>query len=181
MARITHMPDFSKVLLDKVTKDADDFMSEWLGYAAGLVPLESELGLEHTVEALMTAVRQVGGDEAQAVLAAHGHKASGDPTAQQAVSVTKETTDTSAVISVTIDLPFMAVMDQGGTLRPISPGGLKAGDSEGALYASRTSVGRGMLMWYDPSNPRASLHQEGCMHHQGLTQVYTLLNKLQTN
>lgn len=155
MAKVLHYdkPDFAEM----VAEDAAKLTAEWIGFMAEQMPLESEYGQEHTIEALLAAVRQVGGNEAQEVQSAFQDRASGDNTAAASASVTHSEGSTSVGYDISIDLNFMAVMDQGGTLRPISPGGIKSAgeDTVGVLYASRSGTGIGMLMWYDPSNPRA--------------------------
>ena len=151
MAVLIHADSPAQQFQQKIERDAAQLVVEWTGYMAGRMPHESEFGLEHTIEAFCSVAERVGGNEASQMLGYFGNQRSNDPAAHNAVSLDTVEGDTSYGYSVTINLPFLQKMNEGGTLTPISPRGRKAGgeDTVGVLYAPRTNDGVGMLMWFD--------------------------------
>lgn len=83
--------------------------------------------------------------------AIHDGEASGDPTAKAAGHGSVVESQHATRVAIETDLHFVNVLEFGGTLTPIAPGGRKLHGirGPGPLLSPRARVGTGLLMWTD--------------------------------
>jgi len=156
MAKVVQVSPFGPAVAPKLREDIDELHGDFIHHMVLMMPLESEFGTEHTVEALLTVAEQLAPNSG--VVQQHSNMRSNDISAKQAVT-TSETDGTDFIEhTVEIDLPFMQKLDVGGLIKSIAPGGRKQNgqDDVGVLYSPRTAIGVGFLMWFEPDNPNAS-------------------------
>lgn len=156
MATLVSATPIGTAVKPKLLEDIDELHGDLIHLMVVQMPLESEFGTEHTVEALLTVAEQLAPNSG--VVAQHNNLRSNDATAKAAVVTNTDDGDGYVAHNVEINLPFMQALDEGGLIKPIAPGGEKQNgfDTVGVLYAPRTAVATGFLMWYDPSHPNAT-------------------------
>jgi hypothetical protein len=156
MANLVSVTALNIAVDPKLQEDITDLHGDFISHMVKMMPLESEFGTEHTVEALLTVAEQL--SPTSGVVEYFSNLRSNDPTAKQAVTTKEQSDDGFVAHIVEIALPFMQALDVGGMIRPISPGGEKTTgvNGIGLLYAPRSAIGYGFLMWHDPSNPNAN-------------------------
>lgn len=91
----------------------------------------------------------VGGERVKAIVSRHSGKASGDQNARAEGFGMVDEELHQLTVRIENALPFVSVLEYGGTLEPISPGGTKAGGiaTMGQYLAPRTAGTAGWLMW----------------------------------
>lgn len=141
----TKVPKMRDKAIEYAREDIDRLAAKIADVVLTTIPAENG----HAHEALITAhnvVRMPHDDETYAVLSTHENKASGDARASKAGRGTYRETKYTVRLSIRAGLNFLAVLEDGGTLYPINPGGTKVG-TPGELYGKRSKTGSGWLMW----------------------------------
>lgn len=120
-----------------------------------VTPVESGHAHQSWISAALEAAGGLGanGVAVSRAAAAHDAVASNDPTAKAAGHGSVVETEHSTRVVMETDLHFVSVLEFGGTLSPIAPGGRKLHGirGPGPLLSPRGRRGTGLLMWKDSS------------------------------
>lgn len=157
----------SRFLDDKLKDDLDTLAANTVdkylegiqaeGYKDGLVGSRSKNKANtlyesggHIHDAAISAVENLGGEVPQTSSAARKYSAyrSYDDVSSSRGTALVRRGNTFRSFRLSIRLPFAVKLENGGTVKPIAPGGRKAGTG---LYGKRSNVGIGYLMWADSS------------------------------
>lgn len=143
-------PRITEKLMDAAAKRGGAVTTQFVLTALQNAPVENG----HTHEALLMAVSKAGIEkECPAALGLQtrfGAVRSRDPeAAKRGMGARRHLRN--YIVRLTINLPFAATLNRGGTIRPGDLAGRKgrkiSPDFPGPLYGPRTTEGRGVLMW----------------------------------
>lgn len=157
MSRVTGGEGFlqlaEKLIAEKCAQAAEEAAELALQKVFETTPVEDG----HAHRAWLSGGLEAIGGRARQALAKSGvppHRLSKDMIAVRSGHGRLSKTKLQADVTISNDLDFVEVLEFGGVLRPIEPGGRKLfpvhrPPEVGPLYGPRSSMGRGMLVWTD--------------------------------
>lgn len=145
-----------RVLAQKRARAASELTGAFLDELLETTPVESG----HAHECWIAAAHEVWSDLQEdtgaigRAITRHSGDASGDPEATRRGTGSVRTTKHKTTVRLKARLRFINVLEYGGTLTPIAPGGRKVDRNQrfpGPLLGRRSNKGVGVLMWMDES------------------------------
>ena len=142
-----------QALLRRLITEAQRAAGEVTNEFFRVVDLEAPVEAGHLHETLGTGLNQADLPESNATVSSMLSKGSGDQEASSRGHGNTTVNEASVVVEISTTVGFVPRLNDGGTTVPGVDGsrGKKAGGASttGQLYAPRTDVGTGFLMWED--------------------------------